>query len=58
MENAGTISAEIAHDHALAEFEKSRIKQDRAFQSDFDQFLLEVKAIEQLPEGGAEEANR
>ena len=57
LENSGTISAEIAHDHALAEFEKFRIKQDRAFQSDFDQFLLEVKAIEQLPSGGDEEVS-
>lgn len=44
LENAGVISAEIAQNHALAEFEKYRIKQDRLFQSDFDRFLLEVKA--------------
>ncbi len=58
LENVGTISAEIARDHALAEFEKFRIKQDRAFQSDFDQFLLEVKSIEQLSEESAGEASR
>lgn len=54
LENAGAISAEIARDHALTEFEKYRIKQDRLFQSDFDRFLLEVKTVEQLPMQGAE----
>ena len=39
--NAGTISADIARQHAEAEFEKYRIKQDRLFESDFDRFLLE-----------------
>lgn len=41
LANAGTISAEIAKQHAEAEFEKYRIKQDRLFESDFDRFLLE-----------------
>lgn len=39
LQNAGKITAEIAHTHALAEFEKYRIVQDRLFQSDFDKFL-------------------
>ena len=39
LQDAGKISAEIAHTHALAEFEKYRIVQDRLFQSDFDKFL-------------------
>ena len=43
LENAGSISAEIAQDHAASEFEKYRIKQDRLFESDFDK---QVKAIE------------
>ena len=47
LENAGAIAAEVARDHALTEFEKYRIKQDRLFQSDFDKFLLEVKAVGQ-----------
>ncbi|WP_277013389.1 virulence RhuM family protein [Capnocytophaga granulosa] len=39
LQDAGKITAEIAHTHALAEFEKYRIIQDRLFQSDFDKFL-------------------
>jgi len=47
LTNAGKISAEIAHEHALSEFEKYRIVQDRLFESDFDrQFeLLERTAL-------------
>ncbi len=41
LTNAGTISAEIAKQHAGAEFEKYRIKQDELFESDFDRFLLD-----------------
>lgn len=41
LNNAGTISAEIAKQHAEAEFEKYRIKQDQLFESDFDRFLIE-----------------
>ena len=39
LQDAGKITAEIAHTHALAEVEKYRIVQDRLFQSDFDKFL-------------------
>ena len=39
LQDTGKITAEIAHTHALAEFEKYRIVQDRLFQSDFDKFL-------------------
>ena len=39
LQDAGKISAEIANEHALAEFEKYRIIQDRLFESDFDRFL-------------------
>ena len=41
LTNAGTISAEIAKQHAELEFEKYRIKQDQVFASDFDLFLIE-----------------
>lgn len=41
LTNAGTISAEIAKQHAEAEFEKYRIKQEQLFESDFDRFLIE-----------------
>lgn len=43
LENAGTISAEIAQEHALTEFQKYRVTQDHLFQSDFDRYLLETK---------------
>ena len=39
LTNAGRISAEIAHEHALSEFEKYRITQDKLFESDFDKQL-------------------
>ena len=41
--HAGSISAKIAEDHALSEFEKYRIKQVRLYQSDFDRVLLEME---------------
>lgn len=44
LQNAGSISAKIAKDHAESEFEKYRVIQDRLFESDFDK---ETKAIEQ-----------
>lgn len=50
LENAGSISTEIAQQHALTEFEKYRIKQDCLYQSDFDQYLLEAQ-VEELGDG-------
>ena len=49
LTNAGSISAKIAEQHALSEFEKYRIVQDRLYQSDFDRILLE-EAAQSLPE--------
>ena len=43
LTHAGSISAKIAEDHALSEFEKYRVKQDRLYQSDFDRVLLEME---------------
>lgn len=40
LQDAGKISAELAKSHALSEFEKYRIVQDRLYQSDFDRMLL------------------
>jgi len=37
--DAGKVDAEIARQHAEAEFEKYRIVQDRLFESDFDRFI-------------------
>ena len=39
LTNAGTISMEVAQSHAIAEWEKFRIVQDRIYRSDFDNFL-------------------
>ena len=44
LTHAGTISAKIAEQHALSEFEKYRVKQDQLYQSDFDRVLLESGA--------------
>ena len=46
LQDAGKVSAEIAEAHALSEFEKYRIVQDRLFESDFDLML------KQLPSAG------
>ena len=39
LQNAGTISTEIAKTHAESEFEKYRIIQDQLYQSDFDKLM-------------------
>jgi len=39
LTNAGSISAKIAEEHALCEFEKYRIIQDKLFTSDYDMFI-------------------
>ena len=43
LQDAGKVSAEIAKAHAINEFEKYRIVQDRLYESDFDKA---IKAIE------------
>jgi len=48
LQDAGKVSAEIAEAHALSEFEKYRIVQDRLFESDFDRILKQLP-----PEGEA-----
>ena len=40
LTNEGSISAKIAEEHALTEFEKYRVKQDKLYQSDFDKILI------------------
>ncbi len=42
LTHAGTISAKIAEQYALSEFEKYRVGQDQLYQSDFDRMLLET----------------
>ena len=46
LKDAGKISHEIACDKALTEFEKYRVKQDKLYESDFDNFLNENKIDE------------
>ena len=45
LRDAGKVSAELAKEHALSEFEKYRIVQDRLFESDFDRVLAETKRL-------------
>ena len=51
LQDAGRISAEIAKAHAVGEFEKYRVIQDKLFQSDFDTFA----ALEQREEDKGDE---
>lgn len=44
--DCGKITKKIADEHAVSEFEKYRIVQDRLFMSDFDQLLLEMESKE------------
>ena len=39
LTNEGSISAKIAEEHVLTEFEKYRVKQDKLYQSDFDKHI-------------------
>ena len=41
LQNAGRVSAELAKQHALSEFEKYRVVQDKLYESDFDRFIEE-----------------
>jgi len=47
LKDAGKISAQIAEDHALCEFEKYRIIQDKLFESDYDRFVAGLKRLEE-----------
>ena len=43
LQDAGKVTAEIAKLHAVTEFEKYRIVQDRLFMSDYDRFIEELE---------------
>ena len=45
LQDAGRVSAEIAHAHAHSEFEKYRIVQDGLFESDFDRLVLQMNTV-------------
>ena len=55
LKDAGKVTAEIARLHALTEFEKYRVVQDRLYMSDYDRFILEFEgkkdSCKQEPEG-------
>lgn len=44
LQNAGSVTAEIAKAHAESEFEKYRILQDQLFESDFDKAIKKLKS--------------
>jgi hypothetical protein len=44
LQDAGEVTAEIAKAHAMSEFEKYRIVQDRLFESDFDRVIKQMEA--------------
>ena len=46
LHNAGKISAKVAQELAYKEYDKFKIKQDKLYKSDFDNFLNETKMIE------------
>jgi len=48
LTNAGKISAQIAEEHALCEFEKYRVIQDRLFESDYDRFIAQLGNLEEM----------
>ena len=48
LEGPGTISADKAKDHALSEYEKFRVSQDRQFESDFDTLASADNLIAQI----------
>ena len=55
LKDAGEVSAEIARLHALAEFEKYRVVQDRLYLSDYDRFVLEPEDKSNSDENGGGE---
>ena len=55
LKDAGKVTAEIAKEHAHAEFEKYRIVQDKLFQSDFDRFMTLEDSVKYLEGGGSDE---
>lgn len=46
LHSAGKISAKVAQELAYREYDKFKVKQDKLYKSDFDNFLNEMKMIE------------
>jgi transcriptional regulator with XRE-family HTH domain len=49
LDGYGRISSEAAKQHAYAEYEKFKIKQDENFKSDFDRLVTDAKIRRKLP---------
>lgn len=50
LKDSGKISAKVAQELAYNEFDKFKSKQDKLYQSDFDEFINSVKLIEESSE--------
>ena len=48
LRNAGKISAKVAQELAYKEYDKFKVRQDRLYKSDFDNFLNEARMIEDV----------
>ena len=46
LHNAGKISAKVAQELAYKVYDKFKVKQDKLYKSDFDNFLNETRMIE------------
>jgi hypothetical protein len=57
LTHGGSIAEEIAKEHALCEFEKYRIIQDRLFQSDYDRFIEQFSLLERKANATHKEDN-
>ena len=42
LQNAGKVTAQIAKEFAISEFEKYKVIQDKSYKSDFDRLLREI----------------
>jgi len=49
LQDAGKVTAEIAHAHAESEFEKYRIVQDRLSESDFGRMMMKLPEEKDKP---------
>ncbi len=49
LQNFGSVKRETAERHALAEYDKFRVTQDRDYVSDFDEIVDEIKSNMRLP---------
>jgi hypothetical protein len=47
LTHGGSIAEEIVKNHALSEFEKYRVIQDKLFQSDYDRFIEQFSLLEE-----------